>query len=55
MKSFLNSYLSCLTEDRDLANLRLVIYEESSLSYTLLNLQIKWIEFKMKLIEGILK
>jgi hypothetical protein len=55
MKSFLNSYLSSLTDSRDLANIRLVVHEEKSLSYALLNLQIKWLEFKMKVIEEILK
>lgn len=56
MKSFLNSYLDSLTNDLDLANIRLTVYgpgfsPASKISYALLCLHIKYLEFQIKLIE----
>lgn len=54
MKSLLNTYKDFLTEELDLAKLRLMCKERKTLSYVCLNLRIKWLEFKLSVVEGLL-
>lgn len=53
MKSLLNTYKDYLTEELDLAKLRLMCKERKTLAYACLNLRIKWLEFKLSVVESI--
>lgn len=53
MKPILNTYKYSLTEELDLAKLRLMCKERKILAYACLNLRIKWLEFKLSVVGGI--
>lgn len=54
MKSLLNTYKDFLTEELDLAKLCLMCKERKTLTYAYLSLRIKWLEFKLSVVEGLL-